>query len=598
MSTPAGYAMLTYLRVRNLAVIRDVEIEFGPGFNALTGETGAGKSILVDAVGMLLGDRAQDLQIRHGQEKATVEGQFLPGPAASEFLREEGLEGEDGELVVRRELASLVANRVFINGKLSTLDTLRRLMSCQVALHGQSRHLVLATPLAQRRFLDDAALPRALREDLARTWDALVVAATARETHQEHMALGVRQVALLRFQIGEIEAVAPRAGEDDDLRRQERQLSTFRERVGLVDSLVRELMEDDDAVVARLSGIGRRLAELVNLDPNLLSLNERLTGAILEIDDIAREVREAAPGEPAEPGRLEEVQARLLALQELCRKYGGSLAEVLATAADLRAELSSLEDSEETTAALRTAEVEAARQFNARALGARRKRRTAAQQLEREVTRELQALDLSGARLEIEISGTPPGDDPTPEAVRAAGGSSGYDRVQFRFTAHAGEPARDLVRVASGGELSRLMLALTLVTGERDSESGPRTFIFDEVDAGVGGDTARAVGDRLRQAASRRQVVCVTHLPQVAALAACHLQVSKRMHQGRPCTGVRILAEGERVIELARMLGGGSSPDTARRHARALLAAARGPGSTPGRSRASRQGVKGPAPWV
>ncbi len=598
MSIPAGYAMLTYLRVRNLAVIRDVEIEFGPGLNALTGETGAGKSILVDAVGMLLGDRADGLQVRHGEEKAIVEGQFLAGSAASELLREEGLAGEDGEFVVRRELATAVANRVFINDNLSTLGTLRRLMSCQVALHGQSRHLVLATPQAQGRFLDSSALPGVLREDLARAWHDLAAAAADREAHQERVALGARQVDLLRFQIGEIEAVAPRAGEDDELRRQERQLSTCQERASLVDSLVRELMEDDDAVVARLSGISRRLAVLVDLDPDLQALNDRLAGAILEIDEVAREVRQAAPGEPAEPGRLEEVQARLLALQELCRKYGGTLAEVLATAESLRADLSSLEDSEETATALRAVEVEAARQFNSRAVDARRKRRAAARQLEREVTKELKALDLSGARLEIDIAGTPPVGEPAPEIVRAAGGPSGYDRVQFRFTAHAGEPARDLARVASGGELSRLMLALTLVSGERAHESGPRTFIFDEVDAGVGGDTARAVGDRLRQAASHHQVVCVTHLPQVAALAACHLQVSKRIHQGHPRTGVKILTEGERVAELARMLGGGSSGDTARRHARALLAAARGSGTTSGRSRATRQGAKGPVPWV
>jgi DNA repair protein RecN (Recombination protein N) len=590
--------MLTYLRVRNLAVIRDVEIEFGPGLNALTGETGAGKSILVDAVGMLLGDRADAQQIRHGQDKAIVEGQFRAGSAASALLREEGLAGEDGELVVRRELATAVPNRVFINGNLSTLSTLRRLMSFQVALHGQSRHLVLATSPAQRRFLDSAALPRALREDLARAWQDLVAAAADREAHQERVALGAREMDLLRFQIGEIEAVAPRAGEDDELHRQERLLSTCQERAGLVDSLVRELMEDDDAVAARLSRIGRRLAALVDLDPDLQALNQRLAGAILEIDEVAREVRGAAPGEPEEPGRLEEVQARLLALQDLCRKYGGTLAEVLATAGNLRADLLSLEDSEETAAALRAAEVEAARHFHIKALDARKERRATARQLERGVTKELQALDLSGARLEIDIAGTPPGGEPTPETVRAAGGPGGYDRVHFRFTAHAGEPARELARVASGGELSRLMLALTLVAEGRASDSGPRTFIFDEVDAGVGGDTAWAVGDRLRQVASHHQVVCVTHLPQIAALAAWHLQVSKRIHQGHPGTGVKILAEGERVAELARMLGGGNSPDTARRHARALLAAAQGQGTTSALSPAIRQRAKGPAPWV
>jgi len=575
--------MLTYLRVRNLAVLRDVEIEFGPGLNALTGETGAGKSILVDAVGLLMGQRADGLSIRHGEERCVVEGQFLAGKEALSLLAEEGLAGNDGECVVRRELLLSGPNRVFINGHLSTLGALRRLAATQLTLHGQSRHLILATPEAQGRFLDQAALPGSERDDLASAWRLLTVARQESAAHQQRLAEGTRELDMMRFQLGEIEAVAPEPGEQDALRQEERLLATCQERAHLVCGLLKDLVDDDAAAVPVLAGILRRLHRLAGLDPALQPLVERLSGASLEIEELAAEIRAAAPGEEMEPGRLEWIQERLQALQGLCRKYGGTLEEVTATAETLRRRVAEMTDGEETARRLRAREEACAGSFHEMAVAATGERRAAARALSQKVSREIQGLNLEGARLRIQVDSSPPAAGADPDAVAAAGGRSGYDRVVFGFTAHPRDPPRDLARVASGGELSRLMLALTLVIEEAGTSQGSRTFIFDEVDSGVGGDTAGAVGERLRRTARRHQVICVTHLPQVAALAANHLLVTKSISKGRGGSRIAPLPARERVDELARMLGSGMAADTARRHARGLLAAAAGEKS-PGRA--------------
>jgi DNA repair protein RecN (Recombination protein N) len=591
-------AMLSYLRVRNLAVLRDVEIEFGPGLNALTGETGAGKSILVDAVGLLMGQRADGQSIRHGEERCVVEGQFLAGDRVQSLLQEEGLAGEDGECVVRREVLLSAPNRVFINGHLGTLGQLRRLAAAQLTLHGQSRHLVLATAEAQRRFLDQVALPTTLQMELATSWQQLTEARQESAAHEQRMAEGARQLDILRFQLGEIEAVAPQPAEDDALRREERLLATCQERESLVQGLLQDLVDDDGATVPALARCLRRLESLASLDPSVQPLVERLSGASLEIEELAAEIRTAMPGEEMDPGRLESIQIRLQALQGLCRKYGGTLEQVTETADGLRKGIAEMTDGEETARRLHTRAVACATEFHEVALKVSRRRRSAARSLSRKVSAEIQTLNLAGARLQIQVESSPPAAGSDPDTVVLAGGRHGYDRVLFAFTAHPGDPLRDLAKVASGGELSRLMLALTLAMEESATGQAPRTFIFDEVDSGVGGDTAGAVGERLRRAAASNQVICVTHLPQVAALAAHHLVVTKTISKGRGGSCIAPLPHGERVGELARMLGGGVAAETARRHARGLLLAAAGEKDGGTAARRSKTPSKRSSQWA
>jgi DNA repair protein RecN (Recombination protein N) len=451
---------------------------------------------------------------------------------------------------------------------------LRRLADAQLTLHGQSRHLILATPKAQRRFLDDVALPVDLRKDLAAAWDSLGAACEATRVHAQRMQEGALQLDLLSFQLGEIETIAPQSGEDEALRKEERRLATHQERAGLVEDLLQDLVEGDTATVTALAGIQRRLEALASLDPELQPLVTRLTGATLEIEELAVDIRHATPVQEIEPGRLEAIQVRLQALQGLCRKYGGTLEEVAARAATLRQAIAEMTDGEETARRLQEREMECAAVFHELALQASGMRRSTARSLSRDVTTEIQALNLSGARLQIKVDASPPEAGSAVEPIVNAGGRHGYDRVIFTFTANRGEPLRELTKVASGGELSRLMLALTLAVEESGQAQEPRTFIFDEVDSGVGGDTAAAVGERLRRAAAAHQIICVTHLPQIAALAAHHLQVTKTISKGRAGTHIQPLPEPDRVTELARMLGGGLAPETAERHARGLLAAA------------------------
>jgi DNA repair protein RecN (Recombination protein N) len=296
--------------------------------------------------------------------------------------------------------------------------------------------------------------------------------------------------------------------------------------------------------------------------------------------------------------RLESIQVRLQALQALCRKYGGTLEQVLETADGLRKSIAEMTDGEETARRLHAREVACATEFHELALKASRRRLSTAKSLARKVSAEIQGLNLAGARLQIQVESRPPASGQDPDAVVAAGGRSGYDRVIFAFAAHPGEPLRDLARVASGGELSRLMLGLTLAMDGAERSDTARTFIFDEVDSGVGGDTAAAVGERLQRAAGGNQVICVTHLPQVAALAANHLVVTKTISKGRAGSRISPLPRGERVDELARMLGSGMAAETARRHARGLLAAAAGPVGGNGATRSRKSPSKRSSQWA
>ena len=554
--------MLRHLRVTNFAILSDVSIDLGPGLNVLTGETGAGKSLIVDAVNLLRGGRASADIPRAGTDEAVVEASFeVPADLRARVqarLAEAGLPDEDGVVVVRRLIHRGGRSRVYVNGALTTAGRLAEIGELLVDLSGQHQHQGLVDAQRHRELLDEVA---------ARPEVVAAMAAAWRELDQIEAELaaasegGAGRADFLRFQLDEIEAAGLAAGEDEALARERTRLASI-ERLASGARAAREYLYDgDDAAVERLDAAGRELDRLVPLDDRLADAARAVGEARVLVEDAAARVRAYADRLEEEPGRLEEIEDRLALIGRLKRKHGGTVEEVLARAAALRRELEAIEG-----AADRRAELEAGRERAARAAAARaaeltRVRTEAAARLAREVGAALAELGMGAAALAVAIE---------PREL----GPGGADRVELMLCANRGEDPKPLSKVASGGELSRIMLALKLVLRRADPVA---TYVFDEVDAGIGGGTAEVVGQKIRAVAAHRQVLCVTHLPQIAALADRHFRVSKAEVEGRTETAVVTLASAARRDELARMLGGLTITAEARAHAEAMLAAAAKP---------------------
>jgi DNA repair protein RecN (Recombination protein N) len=552
--------MLRELRIRNFAVIETVTVPFTSGLNVLTGETGAGKSILVDAILLIRGARAQTDIIRTEAETATVEAVFdVAGhrgiPSA---LEEAGLEADEGELVIRRELARTGRHRAFVNDSPVTVGLLERLGDQLVDVHGQHEHQRLLEPARQLELLDRFAGAEAAQQEVADLFDRYRTVRGEVERLRATERDRAQREDLLRFQVSELAAARLRPGEEEELRTERRRLQHAERLAKGVAEALALLVDDPDAAASRLGRAARLLRDLGRIDPAFGAPADPLEAAGAQVEEALLALRRARESVEAEPGRLEAIDERLDALGRLRRKYGDSEESMLAFQETAARELERLERHEEVLAVeeRRAADLRAALLARARALS--EVRATAAARLGLGVQRELRALGMERARLEVAVE--PGGDE---EA-----GARGLDRVEFRFSANPGEELRPLARIASGGELSRTMLALQAVVAA--AERIP-TMVFDEVDAGIGGRVASVVADKLAAAAAGRQVLCVTHLPQIAARAAHHLQVAKAVRGGRTRAAVNVLAGSARVEEVARMLGGETPSETARRHARELL---------------------------
>jgi len=551
--------MLRELRLRNFAVVESVTVPFAPGLNVLTGETGAGKSILIDAIVLVRGGRAQSDVIRADAETATVEAVFEAGASARTALEEAGLPPDDGgEIVVRRELARSGRHRAFVNDSPVTVGLLERLGDTLVEVHGQHEHQRLLEPARQLELLDrfgDA-------EEACARVGALHAKYRAARDEAERMRTAERDRAqrgdLLRFQVGELDAARLRIGEEAELRAELRRLqhaerftAGLAETAGLLD-------EAPQAASERLARAARILQELGRLDPAFAAPGEPLEAARIHLDEALAGIRRLRGAIVVEPGRLDAIHERLDALTRLGRKYGDGEGTMLRFRDEAARELDRLERHEELAAdqerVLRELEAELAEA--AAALSARR--RAAATRLASQVERGLRALGMERAVFEAVLEGT------------TEVGPRGVDRVELRLSTNPGEEVKALARVASGGELSRTMLALTSVLARADRVP---TLIFDEVDAGIGGRVASVVAQTLAATAEGRQVVCVTHLAPIAAVAEHQLRISKSVRGGRTRLAASLLGDAERVEEIARMLGGPAA--TAREHARTLLG---GPG--------------------
>lgn len=557
--------MLRELRVKNLAVIESAVVPFEPGLNVLTGETGAGKSILMDAILLVRGARAQTDVIRGDAETATVEALFevgAGGPVAA-ILGDAGLPApDDGQILVRRELSRSGRHRAFVNDSPVSVGLLERLGDHLVDVHGQHEHQRLLAPLAQLELLDRFAGADELRDRVGDLW---VKHRAARE-EVERMRAAERDRAqredLLRFQVSELDAARLRPGEEEELRGERHRLQ-HAERFTSALAEVTELLQDGGhSAAAAIARSGRILRDLGRLDGAFAAPADALDAAQAGVEDALLAVRRLRHGVDAEPGRLEAIDDRLDALTRLKRKYGDSEEAMLVFRATAAEELERLTRHEEILAAeeRRLAELRAELVAAADALAERR--RAAATRLGTEAEREMRGLGMDRARFAVALE-------------RLAGeeiSARGRERVELRLSANPGEEPRPLARIASGGELSRTMLALTVVLAAADPVP---TMVFDEVDAGIGGRTAAVVAQKLAQAAKGRQVLCVTHLAPVAARAQHHLLVSKGVRAGRTRVAVTTLEGEDRVEEIARMLGGERVTDVALRHARELLAAPR-----------------------
>jgi DNA repair protein RecN (Recombination protein N) len=552
--------MLREIRVRNFAVIDAVTAVFGPGLNVLTGETGAGKSMLIDAILLVRGARAQTDVIRADTDTATVEAVFdiePRGPVAA-VLDDAGLALDDGQLVVRRELAQSGRHRAFVNDSPVTVGLLERLGDHLVEIHGQHEHQRLLEPARQLDLLDRFGDAEELRE---RVGDIFARHRAAR-AEVERLRAAERDRAqredLLRFQLSELDGARLREGEEEELRAERRRLQHAERLTAGLAEVAGLLDEDESSAASRLHRAGRLLRELARVDPAFAAPADTIDGAGSLIEDALAAVRGLRERVTVTPGRLEEVDERLDALTRLKRKYGDTEAAMLAFRSGVAVELETLDRHEEMVAAQAKtlAELEAELAQGAVALSERR--RAAADRLAGEAERELRQLGMDRARFAIAV-------EPGPVAEI---GPRGLDRVEFRLSTNPGEDVRPLAKVVSGGELSRTMLALKTVLARADRVP---TMIFDEVDAGIGGRVAAVVAQKLARAAEGRQVLCVTHLAPIAARATHHVRVWKGVRAGRTRVSAEVLTGEARVEEIARMVAGERVTDTARGHARELL---------------------------
>lgn len=535
--------MLITLRLKNFAVVEEAEVGFGPGLTVLTGETGAGKSILIDALSLLVGGRAEADVIRAGADEAMVEGLFERTQPMSERLAELGLPDDGPELSIRRAFGRQGRGRVHVNGALVTVGVLQRLMKGQVDIAGQHEHMALLDA-AQHLALVDRFGEVGESEAMTRyraTWDRLRDASARLEALGGDESQVASRIDYLSFQLEEIERVAPRPGEDVELETERKRLASS-ERLRHGAGTAEELVSTRDGSAVELLGRAVQLiGEAEKLDPSLDKVREAMLRAQAELDEASRGLSRYLSGLDSDPRRLEEVDERLDAIRRLCRKHAAPLEGVLGKRTALAAELDDLKHRAE-----RRAEVEAERQkaeveARAAAKALAQLRQEAAARLTEAVTSGLTRLAMARARFEVEFS-------------EVALSSSGGDACQFLFSANAGEVLRPLAKVASGGEASRVMLAMKSALAGSDACV---CSVFDEADAGIGGAVADVVGRLIKDISGHRQVLCITHLPQVAAHADAHLRIEKGEVKGRTRSVVQALEPGEeRTRELARMLSG------------------------------------------
>ena len=567
--------MLTELRIKNFAIIETLTLPLAPGFNVLSGETGAGKSIIVGALGLLLGERASGDLIRTGAERAVVEGVFdIAGHAtASSILDERGIDVENDTVVLRREVNANGRARAWVNGTTVTASVLAEIGRLLVNLHGQHEAQTLLDPEAQRQILDAFGGATDNATQVRAAHDALATVRREIQTLETRRADAERRADYLRHVVQEIDAANLVAGEDEKLEEEARRLEHAEELRTLAQGMTSVLESDEDAVLHRLGAVQRALASIQRIDPSLSRLQEVFDTAFYGLEALCRELEAYEEGVELDPERLAEVERRRDLLFRLTKKYGPVIADVLETAQRARGELELVDSAAFDIRQLTERERNAASRLSEEAAALTALRRAAADRLARAVDQVLPDLGIPDGRFAAAL---------TP---RTEIGPAGSEDIEFRVALNVGHDARPLARVASGGELSRVMLALKTILARLDHVP---TLVFDEVDAGIGGRVGLQVGETMRRVAAHHQVFAISHLPQIAARAHHHILVAKGARQGVTTADTRVLDGDDRVLEIARMLGGDPESATSQAHARELLATA----AVPEPARAAKRSKK------
>jgi len=571
--------MLKFLNIANLAVINRLQIEFRPGLNILSGETGSGKSIIIDALGLLLGERASQDMIRTGETRAYVEGLFgvegnLP---LQELLVTSGIEIEGDEIVIKREMAANGRGRIFVNNQSATLALLKAIQPHLIDIHGQGDQQSLLSADAHLDLLDAYAGADQWRRKTGLVYERLLKLAQALEASQRTESERLQMLDLIEYQILEIERARLSPHEDVEGEAERKILANAEKLATLCGEAYSLIYEDECSVLSQMGLAQRRLNELAEVDARFAATLEQFTAAKYTLEDTAFLVRDYAENINFSPTRLKELEDRLAEINRLKRKYGGAIEVVLGGLERLKARREELQQSEERERGLKSELRSMLEEYQGVAEQLGRLRRTSAQSFERIVVKELAEVALEHSRFSIHFREPVRGALAErlsawlgEEGTKIALGRAGREEIEFYFSANAGEEVKPLSGVASGGELSRLMLVLKTVTAPT---LFPRTLIFDEIDAGIGGRVSEAVGQRLTRLAETNQVLCVTHQAQIARHAQAHFQVTKEVDRERTATIVVELTEGGRIEELARMIGGREITTLARRHAKELLKA-------------------------
>ncbi|MGC1455469.1 MAG: DNA repair protein RecN, partial [Nitrospirota bacterium] len=546
--------MLKELNIKNLAIIDQLRVEFAPGLNVFTGETGAGKSIIVDALSLALGERASVDLIRSGFQEAVVEAAFeLNSHGAGDvtaLLSEQGIEMDPGgDLIVRRVLSSSGKNKVYINGSLANLTTLAAVGANLADIHGQHEHQSLLSLERQMEMLDTFGGLDTLRDEVTAEYRRLFDIRKDLAELQEGERDRAQREDLLRYQKNEIEAAQLKPGEGEELENAQKVLANA-EKLATLSAMVDEVLySSDGSALANLKKAINGLKDVVEIDSSLAGALDLCESGRAQIEEAAREVASYHNRAESDPQRLEQIGDRLDLIQKLKKKYGNTIEEILDFGAKAAAALERMEQSTEEIEKLKSGIQEIKFGLTDKANQLTKKRMAAARELEKKVEAELDHLGMKRTTFTLKITQESGGD--TFDGLKL--GPRGVDRVEFLISPNAGEEPRSLAKIVSGGELSRIMLALKSILVEGD---GIPTLVFDEVDAGIGGAVAEEVGKKLKRVAKKRQVFCITHLPQIASMAGSHYGVTKSVKKERTSTEVRLLNKQERVEEIARMLGG------------------------------------------
>ncbi len=551
--------MLLELVIENYAVVERLRVHFHSGLNLLTGETGSGKSIVVDAVGLLLGGRASAEMVRGREARARIGGIFDVRDSAPirRLLEPAGLEAEEGELLIEREILAGGKSRAFVGSRPVAVSLLKELAPYLADIHGQHDQQLLFASDAQRDMLDAFAGHRDLLDRVAAVYGQWRAASAEVEELERSGQEKLRLLDLWSFQRKEIEGAALGCGEDAALENERRVLQNVQRLQEAAETAYAAVYDSPESAVSLTRQAGKRLEELCRIDASIGGLRDQARAADLALHEVAYGLRDYIQRLEANPERLEQVETRLAAIDRLKRKYGPSIDEILAFLEEVRRQMTKVEHAGERMERLHKERKRLAEDFETLAAELRQRRGAAARKLEKRVETELAQLAMERTQFRVEIS-------------PAGWSADGADGIEFRVSANLGEQPRALEKVASGGEISRIALALkTCLAGPKGAHV--RTLIFDEVDAGVGGSAAEGVGRRLKKLAASNQVLCVTHLPQIASFADHHYCVEKRESRGRTVAAVEELDEAGRTREIGRMLSGQKLTPEALKHAEQLI---------------------------